>query len=77
LLEPRNQDRFGQYIGANTNLNLQMAHFEFSQLNTLDFGILYYAFYFHQPAQFNNPLITSKRGPKSLTFIRSGRRRSG
>jgi Alginate export len=57
---------FGQYISANTNLNLEMVHLKFSPLDTLDFGILYYNFRFDQAAQFNNPLITSKNAAQEI-----------
>jgi hypothetical protein len=59
---------FGQYISANTNLNLEMAHLKFSPLDTLDTGVLYYNFHFDQPAQFNNPLITSKKAAQEVDF---------
>ena len=59
---------FGQYISANTNLNLEMAHLKFSPLDTLDTGVLYYNFHFDQPAQFNNSLITSKNAAQEVDF---------
>jgi hypothetical protein len=59
---------FGQYISANTNLNLAMAHLKFSPLDTLDAGILYYNFQFDQTAQFDNPLITSKNAAQEVDF---------
>jgi hypothetical protein len=59
---------FGQYISANSNLNLEMVHLKFSPLDTLDFGILYYNFRFDQAAQFNNPLITSKNAAQEVNF---------
>jgi hypothetical protein len=59
---------FGQYISANTNLNLAMVHLKISPLDTLDTGILYYNFRFDQPAQFDNPLITAKNAAQELDF---------
>src|SRR5262249_494573 len=59
---------FGQYISANTNLNLEMAHLKFSPLDTLDAGVLYYNFHFDQTAQFNNSLITSKNAAQEVDF---------
>jgi alginate export protein len=59
---------FGQYISANTNLNLEMVHLKFSPLDTLDTGILYYNFRFDQTAQLNNPLITSKNAAQEVDF---------
>jgi hypothetical protein len=59
---------FGQYISANTNLNLAMVHLKFSPLDTLDTGILYYNFHFDQTAQFNNPLITLKNAAQEVDF---------
>ena len=35
---------FGQYISANTNLDLDMVHFKMSLVDALDMGILYYKF---------------------------------
>jgi apolipoprotein N-acyltransferase len=45
-----------------------MAHLKFSPLDTLDTGVLYYNFHFDQPAQFNNPLITSKKAAQEVDF---------
>ena len=59
---------FGQYISANTNLDLEMVHLKFSPLDTLDTGILYYNFRFDQTAQLNNPLITSKSAAQEVDF---------
>ena len=59
---------FGQYISANTNLDLEMVHLKFSPLDTLDTGILYYNFRFDQTAQLNNPLITSKNAAQEVDF---------
>ena len=59
---------FGQYISANTNLNLEMAHLKFSPMDTLDFGILYYNFHFDQSAQLNNSLITSRKAAQEVDF---------
>src|SRR5215813_3009749 len=59
---------FGQYISANTNLNLAMAHLKISPLDTLYFGILYYNFRFDQAAQFNSPAITSKNAAQEVNF---------
>src|SRR5215469_9162850 len=59
---------FGQYISANTNLDLEMIHLKFSPLDTLDTGILYYNFQFDQPAQFDKPLITSKNAAQEVDF---------
>src|SRR5262245_19763040 len=59
---------FGQYISANSNLNLEMVHLKSSPLDTLDIGILYYNFHFDQTAQLNNPLITSKSAAQEVNF---------
>jgi hypothetical protein len=59
---------FGQYISANTNLNLVMAHLKFSPLDMVDFGLLYYGFCFDQVAQFNSPLITSKNAAQEFNL---------
>jgi hypothetical protein len=59
---------FGQYISANTNLNLEMAHLKFSPMDTLDFGILYYNFHLDQSAQLNNSLITSRNAAQEVDF---------
>jgi len=59
---------FGQYISANSNLNLGMVHLKISPLDTLDAGILYYNFQFDQPAQFDKPLITSKNAAQEVDF---------
>ena len=59
---------FGQYISANTNLNLAMVHLKVSPLDTLDAGILYYNFRFDQTAQFDNALITSKNAAQEVDF---------
>jgi Alginate export len=59
---------FGQYISANTNLNLEMVHLKFSPLDTLDFGVLYYNFRFDQAVQFKTPLITSKNAAQEVNF---------
>jgi hypothetical protein len=59
---------FGQYISANTNLDLEMVHLKISPLDSLDTGILYYNFRFDQTAQFNNPLITSKNAAQEVDF---------
>jgi alginate export protein len=59
---------FGQYISANTNLNLEMAHLKLSPQDTLDVGILYYNFHFDRPAQFDNALITSKNAAQEVDF---------
>ena len=59
---------FGQYISANSNLDLAMAHLKISPLETLDAGILYYNFRFDQTAQFDNALITSKNAAQEVDF---------
>ncbi len=59
---------FGQYISANTNLDLEMVHLKFSPLDALDFGVLYYNFRFDEAAQFNNPLVTSKNAAQEVDF---------
>src|SRR5215813_8578528 len=59
---------FGQYISANTNLNLEMVHLKFSPLDMLDTGMLYYNFHFDQTAQLDNPLITSKSAAQEVDF---------
>jgi hypothetical protein len=59
---------FGQYISPNSNLNVSMAHLKFSPLDTVDAGIIYYNFLFDQTAQFNNPLITSKKAAQEVDF---------
>jgi hypothetical protein len=45
-----------------------MAHLKFSPLDTVDAGIIYYDFYFDQPAQFDNPSITSKNAAQEVDF---------
>jgi hypothetical protein len=52
----------------NSNLNVAMAHLKFSPLDTVDAGIIYYDFHFDQPAQFDNPSITSKNAAQEVDF---------
>jgi hypothetical protein len=59
---------FGQYISANSNLNVAMAHLKFSPLDAIDAGIIYYDFHFDQTAQFANPSITSKNAAQEVDF---------
>ena len=59
---------FGQYISANTNLDLDMVHFKMSLVDALDMGILYYNFRFDQTPQFDKPLITSKNAAQEVDF---------
>ena len=42
---------FGQYISSNSNLDVAMAHLQFSPLDTVEGGIIYYDFHFDQTAR--------------------------
>jgi hypothetical protein len=59
---------FGQYISANSNLNVVMAHLKFAPLDTVEAGIIYYDFHFDQTAQFGKPSITSKDAAQEVDF---------
>jgi hypothetical protein len=59
---------FGQYISANSNLNVAMALLKFLPLDAVEAGIIYYDFHFDQTAQFGNPSITSKNAAQEVDF---------
>jgi hypothetical protein len=59
---------FGQYISPNSNLNVAMAHLNFSPLDLVEAGLIYYDFHFDQTAQFNSPIITSKNAAQEVDF---------
>jgi hypothetical protein len=57
---------FGNYISANSNLDLAMAHLKLAPSEAVETGAIYYNFRFDRVAQFNEPRITSRHAADEL-----------